>query len=83
MGSGWRGKFYSASREALLVEDPEVIFTVGPPEGFLDDPAWQGCSAVRSGAIYQVDPSLLNRPGPRLAQGVRLLTDLLDRRRPR
>ncbi|MGE5509023.1 MAG: ABC transporter substrate-binding protein [Chitinophagales bacterium] len=62
------------SEEALLLADPEVIVvTPFPREIALGKPRWQGITAVRAGKVYQVDPDLLSRPGPRLLDGLQAL----------
>jgi iron complex transport system substrate-binding protein len=63
-------RFYQASKEALLLKNPQVIVTVGPVSDFMNDPTWKGCTAVKKGLVFQVDPDLYNRPGPRLAKGM-------------
>lgn len=40
---------------------------------------WENISAVKHGQVWVVDDSLLNRPGPRLFQGLSFLTRLVSR----
>lgn len=61
------------SEEALLLADPQVVVATSPSAGFTGRPRWQGISAVRAGKVYQVDPDLLSRPGPRLLDGLAFL----------
>lgn len=59
------------SEEALVLADPEVIVTTYPaPAEVLQRPRWQGISAVRARKVYQVNPDLLSRLGPRLLTGL-------------
>jgi iron complex transport system substrate-binding protein len=74
--------FYQANREALVLSDPQVIFTTGPVEDFLKDPSWRGCTALRTRAVFQVPSSIFSRSGPRLAEAVAMLNGLLDKAFP-
>lgn len=66
------------SEETLLLADPEVIVvTPFSPEAVRKKPRWQGITAVRAGKVYQVDPDLLSRPGPRLLDGLQALIALI------
>jgi iron complex transport system substrate-binding protein len=68
--------------EAVLAADPEVIVTGGPGEDRPDwlEPwrTWTGLMAVRSGNLFFVPPSLLQRHTPRIAEGARMLCEALD-----
>ena len=72
-------KFYPASRESVIFSNPDVIFTTGEPKEFLDDPLWRSCKAVSNGDVYQVDASLATRPGPRLAEAIRVMSAHLSK----
>ncbi len=69
--------------EAVLTEDPEVIvFPVGVAEGI--PPAeqelwrrWTSLSAVKKGRLHQIPADLLNRPGPRIVEGLEQLARIL------
>ncbi len=67
--------FPQLTAEALLTANPEVIFLShpGPVSEVGQRPGWSAVAAVRDNRIYSVDPDLVNRPGPRLAQGIHLL----------
>lgn len=75
------------SREAVLAADPEVIIAGGMGE---DDPGWleewrayTNLKAVRSDNLFFVPPSTLQRPSPRLLDGITLLCAHLDTARER
>ncbi|GMV36125.1 MAG: hypothetical protein AMXMBFR61_06330 [Fimbriimonadales bacterium] len=74
-----QAKFYPASRESVIFSDPDVIFTTGDPKEFLEDPLWQSCKAVANRAVYHVDASLATRPGPRLAEAIRVMSEALSK----
>lgn len=67
------------SLETVLQEDPEVIiFPVGPvesvPKSEQDEwNRWTGLSAVRHRQLREVSSDALNRPGPRVVEGLELL----------
>ena len=64
----------------IVEADPEVIIVAhrgASPESIKARPGWQGISAVREDRIYAIDPGVVNRPGPRLADGLETLANLL------
>lgn len=71
------------SLEEVIRNDPEVIiFPVGTTEGIPEPEQqrwrkWKGLSAVSQDRLYQVRAELVNRPGPRVIEGVQLLARLL------
>lgn len=66
------------SEEAFLLADPQVIVVACPPPAtVLQKPRWQGISALRAGKVYQVDPDLLSRLGPRILDGLEFLIKIL------
>jgi iron complex transport system substrate-binding protein len=65
------------SMEALVDADPEVILldashgTAGTsPADLKADPVWQTTSAVKADRISIIDGDLMNRPSPRLVEGL-------------
>lgn len=71
------------SMETVLLEDPEVlIFPVGQAEGISESEQqswqqWSGLSAIKQGRVHQIPADLLNRPGPRIGQGLERLAAML------
>ncbi|TRZ99979.1 MAG: ABC transporter substrate-binding protein [Nitrospiraceae bacterium] len=67
------------SMEAVLQEDPEVIlFPTGRAEGIAEGEEerwqrWTTLSAIRLKQLRRVPNELLNRPGPRIVQGIEAL----------
>lgn len=65
--------------EEVLKEDPELlIFPVGTAEGIPDSEQqvwkrWATLSAVKHGRFHHIPSDLLNRPGPRIVQGLETL----------
>jgi iron complex transport system substrate-binding protein len=75
-----------ATTEMLLTRAPEVIIEVHPgdpwPQSRIDEErrAWSTLAAVpavRTGRIYELVDDRLSIPGPRVAEGVRLIADVL------
>ena len=65
------------SIEQLVSSDPEVILidasmgtAVVLKEELMAHPAWQGITAVKQDRIHIIDGDLVNRPGPRIVQGL-------------
>ena len=71
--------------EDLKEFDPEYIFlnVCGAGENVdredvLERPEWQSIAAVENGDVYVVDDSLLNRPSPRIVEGVEEIVRKID-----
>jgi iron complex transport system substrate-binding protein len=70
------------SLEAIVASDPEIVILADAnnpinPQSKGDvfrRPGWSGITAVREKAIYPVDNALFFRPGPRIVEGIELLT---------
>jgi iron complex transport system substrate-binding protein len=73
------------SREQVLAADPDAILVSAAPslvqERLESWRRWQTLRAVRRGALYAMDPGLLNRMGPRLLDGAETLCGVLERAR--
>lgn len=70
------------SLEEILRKDPEVLlFPVGTSEGIPEAEQqqwrkWTSLSAVSQNRLYQVKGDFVNRPGPRVIEGVEILAQL-------
>lgn len=73
--------------ETVIAADPEVIVSGGPGEhrpDWLDDwREWNQLTAVRRDNLFFIPPSLLQRHTPRLAEGIRMLCEVLELARKR
>lgn len=72
--------FPQLTLDAIVEADPEVIILAhsgASPGSVKARPGWQGISAVKDDRIYAVDPDTVNRPGPRLVDGLEALAGLL------
>jgi iron complex transport system substrate-binding protein len=71
--------------EKLREFDPEYIFMniCGAGEALNTEELekredWQDISAVKNGNVFAVDDSLLNRPGPRLVEGLKRIVERIN-----
>lgn len=63
--------FPSYSKETAVASMPDIIFCgAQDAKRIAGDPAWQIAPAVREKHIYTIASDLLDRPGPRLADGL-------------
>lgn len=70
--------FNQFSIEVAVSRDPEIIIgtTKGDKEIFSRG-VWKTTSAVRKQRVHEIDPDLLFRPGPRLAQGILAIAKII------
>jgi iron complex transport system substrate-binding protein len=72
------GEWPEFSEEAVIERDPDVVILTNFNRAeALARPAWQGISAYKTGRVYEVNPDVLVRPGPRLVDGLETLAALL------
>jgi iron complex transport system substrate-binding protein len=70
------------SQEEILDRDPEVIVLADAdagesPQTVKARPGWGVISAVKNDRIYVIDPDIVSRPGPRVADGLEQLARFL------
>lgn len=73
------------SEEQVLERNPDYIVTVSmyygegptPTDEILSRANWQGVTAVKNGAILNLQDNELSRPAPRLADGAQMLYDFV------
>ncbi|MBN2898955.1 MAG: ABC transporter substrate-binding protein [Clostridia bacterium] len=74
-GSGWR-----FSHEKLVERDPEMIICSEAQEGkagIMSSENYQLLTAVKEGRVFEIDNNLLDRQGPRLADGLEAVAKIL------
>lgn len=79
------GLFPRISPELVITADPDVIILADAPYGVTPEqlaarPGWAGLKAVKQGrvvALTQEQVDILSRPGPRVAEALRLLAAIL------
>lgn len=68
------------SMEEVLKQNPDVIiFPVGNSDDIPEPERqrWHGMTAVHTRRLYQIDSRLVNRPGPRIVEGLERLAGFL------
>jgi len=77
----------TVTQEAVLKADPVAIIASGMararPEWLDDWKAWPDLQAAKLGNLFSIDSDLINRNGPRLAEGARQICEMLDLARTR
>jgi iron complex transport system substrate-binding protein len=69
--------------ETVLKEDPEIIvFPIGKAEGIPPSEQqqwlrWTSLAAVKQGRLHQISADVLNRPGPRIVEGLETLARII------
>jgi iron complex transport system substrate-binding protein len=79
--TGWA----EISEEQVIERNPDYIVTVSmyfgegpsPEEEILSRAGWENITAVRNGAILNLQNNELSRPGPRIADGAQMLYDFV------
>lgn len=65
------------SLEKLIEKDPDIIIgTKDAKEYFMNTNGYKDLTAVKEGRIYAIDANLLERQGPRLAEGLMKLYEI-------
>jgi len=65
------------SLEKLVEKDPDIIVgSQAAKEYFEQTNGYKDLTAVKEGRIYAIDVNLLERQGPRLAEGLKLLYEI-------
>lgn len=78
---GWA----AVSEEQVLQRNPDYIVTVAmyfgegmtPTEEIMSRPGWEELTAVKNGKLLNLQNDELSRPGPRLAEGAKLLYEMV------
>lgn len=75
----------NTSLEMVVLKDPQVIVISesdgNPPDWTGDWQRWPGISAVSNQQIYVINPDLLHRHGPRIAEGAEQMCAYIDKAR--
>jgi iron complex transport system substrate-binding protein len=77
--NGWS----QVSEEKVLAQNPDVIFVTygyymkNAVEQVKQRKNWRNLSALKTGQVYELDSDLVNRPGPRITQGLKQMAAYL------
>lgn len=82
IASGAATPFPQLSAEEIIAADPEIIIFShakygGTAEEIASRPGWGTITAVVNGAMYPIDPDLVDRPGPRIIDGLEAIARLI------
>jgi iron complex transport system substrate-binding protein len=77
-GSPW----VQLSAEEIITKDPKIIILADSKYGVTADsvrerPGWEVITAVKEGAIYDIDDDLISRPGPRIVDGLETVAKII------
>ena len=72
------GNYPAISREAILAENPDVLFMTADLAGDTEHlislfPEWSQLNAIRQKKVYRLDTDIVSRPGPRALLGLELV----------
>ena len=70
------------SAEEIIAKDPEIIILADSKYGVTAEsvgerPGWDVITAVKEGAIYDIDDDLISRPGPRIVDGLETVAKII------
>ncbi len=82
IAQGATSPFPQLTAEAVIAAGPEVILLAdakfgGAPEQVRARPGWAVIPAVKHDRLHPVDPDVMNRPGPRVVEGMEQMARLL------
>jgi iron complex transport system substrate-binding protein len=82
IAEGATGEYPQLSAEVIIERDPEVIVLADEAAGVTAEsvkerPGWNQISAVTNGRVCVVDPDIVSRPGPRIADALEALAECL------
>ncbi len=78
IAAGGEGEYLQLSAEVIIDRDPEVIILADEAAGvtvesLADRPGWDTLTAMQTGHVCLVDPDIVSRPGPTVADGLEAL----------
>lgn len=77
------GGFPAVSLESILAANPQVIILTedpqygGDPKQVYTRPGWSGIAAVQAHRVYNINPDIIARPGPRLVDALEQVAKML------
>ncbi|MSQ41497.1 MAG: ABC transporter substrate-binding protein [Dehalococcoidia bacterium] len=82
IAAGAPSPFPQLTAEAVIAADPEVVMLGDAAFGESYDtvakrPGWAAVSAVKNRRVYAIDTNIVDRPGPRIADGIEALARAL------
>ncbi len=82
IAAGGEGEYLQLSAEVIIERDPEVIVLADEDAGVTveslsDRPGWDTLTAMQTGQVCLVDPDIVSRPGPTVADGLEALAQCI------
>ena len=82
IAQGAASPFPQLTAEAVIAAAPDVILLAdheygGAPQQVKARPGWSAIPAVKNDRLHAVEGDLVNRPGPRIVEGIELMAKLL------
>jgi iron complex transport system substrate-binding protein len=82
IAAGMKGNYPAISREAVLVQNPQVLLLTTDLPGDRSTllslfPEWVHLRALTSKQVFRLDADIVSRPGPRALEGLQLLSSCL------
>jgi iron complex transport system substrate-binding protein len=82
VAAGAQSQYPQFSSEEIIRANPEIIVLAdanfgATPQAVAARPGWSAIDAVKKGKLYPIDPDIVSRTGPRLADGVETYAKLL------
>ena len=77
------GGFPTVSIESIIAANPQVIILTedlqygGDPQQVYKRAGWAGIAAIQSHRVYNINPDIIERPGPRLVDALEQIAKLL------
>lgn len=78
------GIYLQISMETVILKDPDIIITSssdrwwnGSKEAMMNDERLGSIRAVRNGDVYNINADLVERPGPRLVDGLEYIAGII------
>ncbi len=68
--------------EDLLKADPQIVLLAsdgGELAGLKNALGYKDLDAVKEGRAYQIDADVLSRPGPRIADAIKMISDIINK----
>ncbi|MBI3241125.1 MAG: ABC transporter substrate-binding protein [Chloroflexi bacterium] len=83
VGSVGSAQDFQMSLEEIVNQNPDIIifshasYSGRTPEQVMARPGWETIKAVEIGAVFAIDGNLIDRPGPRVVDGLEALAKLI------
>lgn len=68
--------------EDLVSQDPDIILVssdMGSVEDITKVQGYSDLTAVKNGKVYQMEANVISRPGPRIADAIAMISDILNK----